>query len=187
MKTNRILVPVDGSAMSEAALAEARGLARSASSTLLLLRAADAWAMPGTDMVDAQVIALRDAEEYLTVLKAKLEEESVFGIETHVWYGPAASAIVEAARLYMVDLIVMSTHGRTGLGRLVFGSVAESVLRGTTVPILLVRPTGAPVEPPARPHDVAPAGPSDRADVARDVASNRATAAAPFASTVTGK
>jgi hypothetical protein len=46
----------------------------------------------------------------------------------------------------MVDLIVMSTHGRSGVGRLVFGSVAESVPRGTTVPLLLVRPKGAPVE-----------------------------------------
>jgi nucleotide-binding universal stress UspA family protein len=69
-------------------------------------------------------------------------------VETHVWYGPAAPAIIEAARVYKVDLIVMSTHGRTGFGRLVWGSVAESVLRGTTVPILLLRPSEAPVELP---------------------------------------
>ncbi len=53
--------------------------------------------------------------------------------------------------MYKVDLIVMSTHGRTGFGRLVFGSVAESVLRGTTVPILLLRPSAAPVELPPAP------------------------------------
>jgi nucleotide-binding universal stress UspA family protein len=53
---------------------------------------------------------------------------------------------VEAARVGKVDMIVMSTHGRTGLGRLVLGSVAESVLRGTHKPILLVRDAGAPIE-----------------------------------------
>jgi hypothetical protein len=41
----------------------------------------------------------------------------------------------------------MTTHGRSGLGRLLLGSVAESVLRGTTTPILLLRATGAPIEP----------------------------------------
>ena len=49
------------------------------------------------------------------------------------------SAIVEAAQLRGADLIVMSTHGRSGLGRLILGSVAEAVLRSTTTPILLVR------------------------------------------------
>ena len=52
-----------------------------------------------------------------------------------------------------ISMIVMSTHGRSGLGRLILGSVAESVLRGTTTPILVVRAEGAPVETPqaARP------------------------------------
>ena len=70
------------------------------------------------------------------------------GVETSVWYGPAAAAILDAARLRKADMIVMSTHGRSGLGRLILGSVAESVLRGTTTPILLLRAPEAPVEPP---------------------------------------
>jgi nucleotide-binding universal stress UspA family protein len=65
-----------------------------------------------------------------------------------VWYGPAAAAIVEAAAAQKADMIVMCTHGRTGLGRLVLGSVAESVLRGTTIPILIVRADSAPLEIP---------------------------------------
>jgi hypothetical protein len=59
--------------------------------------------------------------------------------------------------MQQVDLIVMSTHGRSGLGRLVFGSVAESVLRGTRVPILLVRPSTAPLDEPERRGEVRPA------------------------------
>jgi nucleotide-binding universal stress UspA family protein len=67
-------------------------------------------------------------------------------VETSVWYGPAADAIVEAARYRGADLIVMSSHGRSGLGRLVLGSVAESVLRATATPILLIRAGAAPLD-----------------------------------------
>lgn len=70
-------------------------------------------------------------------------------MKTTAWYGPAAYAIVEAARLHGADLIVMTTHGRSGLKRLILGSVAESVLRGTTTPILLLRAPEAPVESPS--------------------------------------
>jgi nucleotide-binding universal stress UspA family protein len=66
-------------------------------------------------------------------------------IESRVWYGPPAESIVEAARVQKADLIVMSSHGRTGLGRLILGSVAESVLRATETPILLIRVAGAPL------------------------------------------
>jgi len=61
-------------------------------------------------------------------------------VETSVWYGPPVEAITDAAQLRKADLIVMSSHGRTGLGRLILGSVAESVLRATSTPILLLRP-----------------------------------------------
>ena len=57
--------------------------------------------------------------------------------------------LIDATAFNHVDLIVMMSHGRSGLGRLVMGSVAESVLRGTTTPILLLRVNGAPVEAPA--------------------------------------
>jgi len=65
-----------------------------------------------------------------------------------VWYGPAAAAIIQAVGLKKADLIVMSTHGRSGLGRLFMGSVTESVLRGTTIPICVVRAPDAPIKTP---------------------------------------
>ena len=66
-------------------------------------------------------------------------------------YLPASWPVrfIDAARAYKADLIVMSTHGRSGVGRLICGSVAESVLRGTTIPIFLRRPPEAPVELPS--------------------------------------
>ena len=66
-------------------------------------------------------------------------------VEGHVWCGPPASAIVEVARTEKVDLIVMATHGRSGLEHLVLGSVVESVLRNTPAPVLVLRPESAPM------------------------------------------
>jgi nucleotide-binding universal stress UspA family protein len=157
MKADRILVPLDGSELAEAAIARAVEAAATQPSSLMLMRAAEARTLPGTDAIDAQIEAVREAETYLASVKAQLEKQGVQKVEANVWYGPAASAIIEAAQMYKPDLIVMSTHGRSGLGRLIFGSVAESVLRGTTIPILLIRPAGAPVERPAGPDAARPA------------------------------
>jgi nucleotide-binding universal stress UspA family protein len=170
MKPNKILVPLDGSELAEAAIAPALEIAEAGSPVLILMRAADARILPGTDVIGAQVQAVREAEDYLAGVKTKLEKTGAKGIETHVWYGPAAPAVVEAAKVQKVDLIVMSTHGRSGLGRIIFGSVAESVLRGTRVPILLVRPPSAPVEALAGQGEARPAEnaqPKSRTEVLR--------------------
>ena len=77
-------------------------------------------------------------------------------VQTSVWYGEPAVSIIDAANAQHADLIVMTSHGRSGLSRLIMGSVAESVLRGTTTPILLLRADGAPVARPdgtARPME----------------------------------
>ena len=148
MKLDRILVPLDGSALAESALAKALDLVADGPATLLLLRAAEAHTLPGMDPTEAQVHVVNDAEEYLAGVAARLDAQGVKRVETSVWYGPADAAIVDAARLRRVDLIVMSTHGRSGLGRLILGSVAESVLRGTPTPILLLRAPEAPLEMP---------------------------------------
>jgi nucleotide-binding universal stress UspA family protein len=149
MKLGKILVPLDGSKLAETALTKALDMAQgSGEPTLVLLRAAEATSWPGTDPTDDQIRVVREAEDYLDGVKTYLARQGVDRVQTSVWYGPPASAIVEAARVGKVDLIVMSTHGRSGLGRLILGSVAEAVLRGTAVPILLLRAEGAPVEMP---------------------------------------
>ena len=153
MKPKKILVPLDGSEMAEAAIAPALAMAQAGSVPLILIRAADARILPGADVIAAQIQVVERNAFRLQLY----EKTGAKGIETHVWYGPAAPAVVEAAKVQKVDLIVMSTHGRSGLGRIIFGSVAESVLRGTRVPILLVRPSGAPVETPAGQGEVRPA------------------------------
>lgn len=149
MNVMKILVPLDGSSLAEAALPRAVELAReNPRATLVLLRAAEAFAVPGSDVVEKQVMAVKEAEEYLEAVADRLRRQGLLNVETAVWYGAAAPAIVEAARVNHVELIVMSTHGRSGLGRLFLGSVAESVLRGTETPILLLRANGAPLATP---------------------------------------
>ena len=148
MKLQTILVPLDGSALAEAALPKAMELAQSSGAQLLLIRAAEARTLPGADPSEAQIKVVSEAEDYLAQIQERLAAQGVKDVETAVWYGPAAYAIVEAARLGKVDLIAMTTHGRSGLGRLILGSVAESVLRGTPTPIFLIRVAEAPVQAP---------------------------------------
>jgi nucleotide-binding universal stress UspA family protein len=149
MKVGKVLVPLDGSALGEAALWKAADLG-GPDTLLVLLRAAEAHRVPGADPIEAQITAVREAEDYLHRLAETAKAKGFERVETHVWYGPSAAAIVEAAEAQNVDLIVMSSHGRSGIGRLVLGSVTESVLRGTRTPILVLRPEGAPVSPPSR-------------------------------------
>ena len=146
MIVKTVLVPLDGSPLAEAALPRAVELAESSGARLLLLRAAEAHTFPGIDPVDAQIKVVREAEEYLAQVTDRFAAKGLKDIKASVWYGPAAAAIVEAARVNEVDLIVMTTHGRSGLGRLILGSIAESVVRGTHTPILLIRDSGAPVQ-----------------------------------------
>jgi nucleotide-binding universal stress UspA family protein len=147
MKLTKILVPLDGSSRAAVAIDTAMDLA-AAPFSLVLLRAAEAHALPGVDPTEMQVNVVREAEEYLASVKDDLAKRGITNVETSVWYGAPAHAIIEGARLQKADLIVMSSHGRSGLGRLILGSVAESVLRGTTVPVCIVRAPGAPLEVP---------------------------------------
>ena len=147
MKADRILVPLDGSPLAEMALPKALELLSDRpGATLILLRAAEATTLPGIDPIDAQVAVVREAESYLAAVADRLREHGITRVVRSVWYSGAAQAIVEAARLRRVHLIVMSTHGRSGLSRALRGSVAESVLRRTRTPILLVSAEGEQLE-----------------------------------------
>jgi nucleotide-binding universal stress UspA family protein len=147
MKVARILVPLDGSKAAEAALPSALQLARASGAQLLLLRATDVRFDQEPAPVEVGLAPIRAAEAYLRGVQdrvgAELERVTAF-----VWRGSAAAAIVKAVRHYQIDLIVMTTHGRSGREQEMFGSVAEAVLRGVTIPVLVVRPSGIAVHAP---------------------------------------
>src|SRR5262245_35878531 len=146
----KILVPLDGSSLAEEAIDTAIVLAAGGPFTLSLLMATEAHGLPVADPIDAQVRVVREAEEYLASGRARLARHGITDVAASAGYGQAAPAILEGARLKNADLIVMSSHGRSGLGRLILGSVAESVLRGTRVPLCIVHgPRTASTELPA--------------------------------------
>jgi nucleotide-binding universal stress UspA family protein len=142
----RILVAVDGSPTSMKGLREAIRLAKDGRAQLLLLHVVnefyafaslDGFA-PGVDLVPA----LREGgQRVLAKAKAAAEKEGIRAktLLRETLGGPAAGSIVRDARRQRADLIVLGTHGRRGLRRMVLGSDAEAVVRSSPVPVLLVR------------------------------------------------
>ncbi|RMF93751.1 MAG: universal stress protein [Nitrospinota bacterium] len=133
-----ILVPLDGSAVAEAILPEVEKLAAAFHSRISLLRVAYAHTIPGVDPTEAQVAVVEEAESYLQEIAERLKEKG-FSVDTHVRYGDGAEEILDHAMHNDIDLVAMSTHGRSGVKRWVLGSVAEKVLRHSAKPIFLVR------------------------------------------------
>lgn len=143
----RILVPLDGSKLSEEVLPLAESLARQLGAEVSFLRVVDEeWPKTG--------LAATSWESGLPTVSKKQEEEatSYLGQLAESWRGKgiratsevvaglAGTAIVAYAHSQKIDMIAMCTHGRSGLGRLVFGSVADDVLRRVGIPVLLFKP-----------------------------------------------
>lgn len=137
-----ILVPLDGSALSEGALPTAKALARKFSSRLVLVRAAWFPAVAMTEPQEDQISLARECDAYLNGLATTLRGEG-YTVDTTVPQTPAEQGILAAIQLFHAELVVMTTHGRSGLGRWVYGSVAEAVLNQSPVPVWLVRAWGA--------------------------------------------
>jgi nucleotide-binding universal stress UspA family protein len=138
MGYGKILVPLDGSALAEQILPELEKLTMSANATIHLVRVAFAYTIPGADPTEPEVAVVREAEGYLAAIAERLGQKGL-QVETHVRYGHDADEILEHCDQYDIDLIAMSTHGRTGVKRWMLGSVAEKVVRHATKPILLLR------------------------------------------------
>jgi len=136
-----MIVPLDGSEYSERALITATTLARVTGAQLVLVRAASPSALPGVDASEAQLKVIQEAEAYLVDLHRRLA-----GIDVRVEMGvPVMSAhegVLHEINQHHADLVVMCTHGRSGLGRWIYGSVAEKVLAHSPIPVLLVKPNG---------------------------------------------
>ncbi len=134
----RILVPLDGSVCAENILPKIEKLATNLKASIALLQVVYAHAFPGADPTESEVKVVREAEQYLKKLEEKLEAKG-FKVDTHVRYGNDAEEILDHAAQKDIDIVAMSTHGRSGVKRFLLGSVAEKVLRHSPKPVFLVR------------------------------------------------
>jgi nucleotide-binding universal stress UspA family protein len=144
----KILVPVDGSDTSEAGLKTAMGMARDSGGMLFILHVIDEHVLlqtadyMGGSYYEETIDSLKEAgRRVLAKACAKVEKAGVpyKAISVETVEGGVASLILAQARKSKADVIVMGTHGRRGLSRMVMGSDAEGVVREANVPVLLVR------------------------------------------------
>jgi nucleotide-binding universal stress UspA family protein len=150
----RILVPVDGSPTSNAGLAEAIKLARLTGARLRLLHVVDEMpyvlAAGGYGSMSADVFELlKESGESILQLARKQVEAADIPVDTALFNslsGRLCDRVVEQSKEWGADLIVLGTHGRRGVRRMVLGSDAEQVLRTAPVPVLLVRAADAKAE-----------------------------------------
>ena len=134
----KILVPLDGSQLSERSLEPALALRQQTGAELLLVRVPTADTLSFAVSEARQRELAQDALAYLETIRTA-NEQPQFSTRVQVLDGDVASAIVDAARAEQVDLIIMSTHGYSGLTRWVLGSVTEKVLRSAPSPVLAIR------------------------------------------------
>lgn len=163
MARHKVLVPLDGSGFSRQVLPYLRSLLDPQAFDVTLLRVAappegitappprplalDGWIMGHGEPPEAHPIF---QSQVWDGLKAELREElepevnllhqAGFSVAVQVRFGDAAEEIIDVAESEDVALVVMATHGRSGLERLLMGSVAEAVLRRLSIPVMMVRP-----------------------------------------------
>ena len=147
LQLRKILLPTDFSGCANFALPYAAAIARAAKATVICINVVEpivpavgysglAEPMPVADISEQ----LEDSAERELPRLADCEELHGLKVEEVIAHGDAAAEIVRVAGERQVDLIVISSHGRTGLGRMIFGSTAEAVVRHANCPVLVVKP-----------------------------------------------
>ena len=150
----KILVPLDGSPFAECTFEHILAIAQGCNvPEVVLLRVVEP--LPSTDLVALGQVSAKslervegwrksEATDYITKTAQKLKEEGV-PVKGEVVTGRAAEQILDYANNNHFDLIIMSTHGRSGVARWAFGSVADRIVRTSVIPVLTVAPQGCRV------------------------------------------
>ncbi|MGD9047723.1 MAG: universal stress protein [Anaerolineae bacterium] len=142
MMYKRILLPLDGSATSEQALPHAIAQAKQFGAMLILLRVLEPLphvrGMSAADISSIRQQTSEWAQEYVDQLVTNTREKGI-SAQAAIVEGQPNVTILQFAERNQVDLIVICSRGRSGFSRWLMGSVADRVVRGATVPVLLVR------------------------------------------------
>ncbi len=143
-----IIVPLDGSEMAEQILPHVADLAKTLDLGVSLLRVTPSagdyyrfmdYPLPQYDDLAEQMDA--EAMEYLKSQGQRLRSQGIFQVEERLSHGSPAIAVTDFARETPNSLVAMTTHGRSGVGRWILGSVADRVIRHSGGPVLVIRPT----------------------------------------------
>jgi nucleotide-binding universal stress UspA family protein len=154
-KIRHILAPTDFSRHSEAAVAYACGLAEAFGATVHLLHVLSEVLPVGPDPMLAPVLPpeyYRETEESTREALGKFvraEWGKPASVEVAAAWGSAVEAVVDYATTHPIDLVVIATHGRTGLSHVLLGSVAERIVREAPCPVLTIRDRGPDAPAPA--------------------------------------
>lgn len=147
----KILAPLDGSQYSECSLDHVKTIARGCSvPEVILLRVVEpivatdmaAFAQTGIDIMPYMKEIESAAGLYINKKVEELKKEGL-QVEGFVTVGRAADTILSYIDEHGIDLVIMSTHGRSGISRWLMGSVADKVVRNSKAPVLLISPPGA--------------------------------------------
>ncbi len=143
----KILVPLDGSELSESVLSHVVTIATSCQvPEVVLTRVREPLDKSVKETLDAKIASQLDeayhdeAANYLEKIATTLKRKGI-AVKVEVLSGNPAEEIIKYSQRNGVDLIIMSTHGRSGVSRWVFGSVADKVIRQTEIPVL-IKPAG---------------------------------------------
>ena len=148
MQIRSILLPTDFSECSDYAVSYATSLARTFGASILCIHVIEPMVPAVGYSGMTEPLPLADITEQLEdsagrALPKLAEREECAGLEIQelIVHGEAAAEIVRVAKERNIDLIVVSSHGRTGLGRMLFGSTAEAIVRHSPCPVMVVKPT----------------------------------------------
>ena len=142
-----ILVPLDGSKRAEAILPHVQAFVRTAQSKVILLTALEYKVFVSAEGIQSELDAgdlerrMKDAQTYLSNLSEDFRRMDI-QTEYKVRYGPAVEVIINVADEEDVSLIAIASHGRTGLGRVFYGSIAAGLLQAVDRPLLVIRSRG---------------------------------------------
>ena len=138
----RILLPLDGSSLAEQAIPHAIAQAKSFQAELILLKAylpiTEKPAIYREAIEKAEELVRMSAKDYLERVGASIRDRGI-KVETVVIDGVSHEAIIQFAEEQAVDLIVISSRGQSGFNRWIMGSVADRVIRGTSIPVLMIQ------------------------------------------------
>jgi len=147
----KILIPIDGSPFSEASIPYVKELAKGTDGEIVLLRVSEPPVLSADrspaikpsweeyrDILMTEI--QRQAEEYMEGIKANIEKSGI-KVRSQAILGKAVESILRVAQKENINLIAMTTHGRTGVSRWIYGSVASRIVEESLQPVMLIRPS----------------------------------------------